>query len=263
MALLKRVLIAIFFIPLLITIFSVGQIVLSSFLGIVAFLMMYELREMFFIKGIVITKFISVLGLIVFFSAVYLNKTWLFAALLITFIIIIGADLFRNKIKGVLIRGSASMFIIVYIAIMFSSLYHIRSFENGSNLVLGLLLMIFITDTSAFFAGNALGKHRGLFKASPNKSVEGFLAGIVFSLLGSLILIFSLDLSVIQAIAAAISAGVFGQMGDLFESLLKRDVGVKDSSEALPGHGGILDRFDSLLMAAPVFYIILSFINLG
>lgn len=263
MALLKRVLIAIFFIPLLIIIFSVGQIILSSFLAVVAFLMMFELREMFFQKGIVLNKLISVLGLLVFFAAVYLNKTWILAALLLTMIIIAGIDLFSNKIKGALLRGSASAFIIVYIAIMFSSSYHIRNFENGSNLILGLLLMIFITDTSAFFAGNALGKHRGLFKASPNKSIEGFLAGIIFSLSGSLILINYFDMSTTQAIAAAVSAGIFGQMGDLFESQLKRDVGVKDSSAALPGHGGILDRFDSLLLAAPVYYIILSLINLG
>lgn len=263
MGLLKRVLIAVFFIPLLITIFSVGDIVLSSFLALVAFLMMFELREMFFNKGIIISKIISVLGLIVFFSSVYFSVTWIIASLLLTLLIIMGKDLFSNNLDGSLLRSSAAMFIVVYIAIFFSSVYHIRNLDNGKNLILSLLIMIFIADTSAYFAGRALGKHRGLFKASPNKSVEGFLTGIIFSFAGVIILVNYFDLSVIEAISAAVSVGIFGQMGDLFESTLKRDAGVKDSSKALPGHGGILDRFDSLLLAAPVYYVILALINLG
>ncbi len=121
--------------------------------------------------------------------------------------------------------------------------------------------MIWITDSAAYFVGRAIGKHKGIFKASPNKSLEGFLAGTFFSFVGSYFMMKFMGLSLPQAIAVAISGGIFGQMGDLFESILKRDAGVKDSSNVLPGHGGILDRFDSLLLAAPVFYVILYFIN--
>jgi len=261
MVLLKRVLIAVFFIPLLIYIFHVGDIVLASFLGLIAFQMMFELREMFFNKGIIVPRIIIVLGLIVFLSSIYFGMVIIFASLLLTFIVIMGFDLFKSKLEGAMIRGSAAMFIVIYIAILLSSVYHIRLLENGKNLIMSLLFMIWITDTLAYTAGRTIGKHRGIFKASPNKSLEGFLAGIFFSFAGTLILIYFFGVTLSQAIAAAVSGGIFGQMGDLFESILKRDAGVKDSSNVLPGHGGILDRFDSLLLAAPVFYVILYFIN--
>ena len=261
MVLLKRVLIAVFFIPLLIYIFYVGNIALASFLALIAFQMMFELREMFFKKGVVVTRIIIVLGLIVFLASIYFGMVIVLASLLLTFIIIMGADLFRNKLDGAMLRGSAAIFIVVYIAVLLSSVYHIRLLENGRNLILSLIFIIWITDMSAYFVGMAIGKHRGIFKSSPNKSLEGFLAGIIFSFAGSYILIKFLGLSFPQAIAVAISGGIFGQMGDLFESILKRDAGVKDSSNVLPGHGGLLDRFDSLLLAAPVFYVILYFIK--
>ena len=261
MVLLKRVLVAVFFIPLLIYIFYVGNIALASFLALIAFQMMFELREMFFKKGIVIPRIIIIFGLIVFLASIYTGMILIFASLLLTFIVMMGFDLFKSKLEGAMIRGSAAMFIVVYIAVFLSSIYHIRMLENGRNLILSLLFMIWITDTSAYFVGRAIGKHRGIFKASPNKSLEGFLAGIIFSFAGSFILIKFFGLSIPQAIVAAISGGIFGQIGDLFESILKRDAGVKDSSNVLPGHGGILDRFDSLLLAAPVFYVILYFIK--
>ena len=261
MVLLKRVLVAVFFIPLLIYIFYVGNIALASFLALIAFQMMFELREMFFKKGIVIPRIIIIFGLIVFLASIYTGMILIFASLLLTFIVMMGFDLFKSKLEGAMIRGSAAMFIVVYIAVFLSSIYHIRLLENGRNLILSLLFMIWITDTSAYFVGRAIGKHRGIFKASPNKSLEGFLAGIIFSFAGSFILIKFFGLSIPQAIVAAISGGIFGQIGDLFESILKRDAGVKDSSNVLPGHGGILDRFDSLLLAAPVFYVILYFIK--
>jgi phosphatidate cytidylyltransferase len=261
MKLLKRVLIAVFFIPLLIYIFYVGGVALASFLALVAFLMMFELREMFFKKGIILPRIISILGLIVFLSSLYFDIVVVFASLLITFIFVMGIDLLKNRLEGAMQRSSAAVFLVVYIAVFFSCVYHIRTLDNGRNLVLGLLFMIWITDMAAYFTGKAIGKHKGIFKASPNKSLEGFLAGIIFSLAGSILLLFFMEFSVAQAVAVAISSGIFGQMGDLIESILKRDAGVKDSSNALPGHGGILDRFDSFLLTAPTFYVILFFIK--
>jgi len=236
MSFLKRVLVAFFFIPSLLLIFSVGDIALASFIAVIALQMMFELREMFLKKGVIIPRIILVLGLLVLFASMYFGTVILFASLLLTFIVI-------------------------YIALFISTIYHIRLLDNGSNLVLSLTFIIWITDMSAYFAGKSLGKHKGVFKASPNKSLEGYLAGIFFSFVASFLLIRFFNLSLLQALAVAISGGIFGQLGDLFESLIKRDTKIKDSSDFLPGHGGLLDRFDSFLLAAPVFYVILYFIK--
>ena len=187
MVLLKRILVAVFFIPLLIYIFYVGNIALASFLALIAFQMMFELREMFFKKGVVVPRVIIILGLLVFLASIYFGNVLIFASLLLTFFVIMGFDLFKSNLEGAMIRGSAAIFIVVYIAVLLSSIYHIRLLENGRNLILSLLFMIWITDSAAYFVGRAIGKHRGIFKASPNKSLEGFLAGIIFSLVYELI----------------------------------------------------------------------------
>jgi len=261
MSLLKRILVAIFFIPSLLLIFSVGDVALASFLAVIAFQMMFELREMFLKKGVLVPRIILVLGLLVLLASIYFSTVILFASLLLTFIVIMCTDLFGNKLEGTLDRSSAAIFIVVYIALFISSIYHIRLLENGSDLILFLTFIIWITDISAYFVGRTIGKHKGILKASPNKSLEGYLAGIIFSFAASFLLARIFDLPLIQTLAAAISGGIFGQIGDLLESLIKRDTKVKDSSDFLPGHGGLLDRFDSFLLAAPVFYVILYFIN--
>jgi len=261
MSLLKRVIVAVFFIPSLLLIFSAGDVALASFLVVIALQMMFELREMFLKKGIVVPRIILVLGLLVLLASIYFGTVILFASILLTFIVAMCIDLFSNKLEGALDRSSAAMFIVIYIALFISTVYHIRLLENGSNLILSLTFIIWITDMSAYFAGKALGKHKGIFKASPNKSLEGYLAGIIFSFAASFLLAWIFDLSLLQTLAVAISGGIFGQIGDLFESLLKRDTKIKDSSDFLPGHGGLLDRFDSFLLAAPVFYVILYFIK--
>lgn len=106
-----------------------------------------------------------------------------------------------------------------------------------------------------------IGKHRNIFAVSPKKSLEGFLAGILFAFIGAYVLYLCfrgvVDLKLLYL--GAVAAGLFGQFGDLAESLLKRDIGVKDSSNIIPGHGGMLDRFDSFIVAAPVFYALVYF----
>jgi phosphatidate cytidylyltransferase len=108
-----------------------------------------------------------------------------------------------------------------------------------------------------------LGKHRGVFPVSPKKSIEGFVAGIIFSLLAVLLIrVLKKDLfTLTQLIAAALTTGVVGQLGDLMESLIKRDMKVKDSSNLIPGHGGVLDRFDSFLISVAMLYVIMFLLN--
>ena len=108
--------------------------------------------------------------------------------------------------------------------------------------------------------GTAFGKHKLFPRVSPNKSWEGAIAGFVFAIITMIAAKATVIdlLTLYDAVIIGIIVGIIGQMGDLVESLVKRDAGVKDSSAIIPGHGGIFDRFDSLLLTAPVVYLYLS-----
>ncbi|PKV67096.1 phosphatidate cytidylyltransferase [Pontibacter ramchanderi] len=143
---------------------------------------------------------------------------------------------------------------ILYIAIPFS-LLQLLGYLQGEyrwQPILGLLLLIWSSDTGAYIAGKNFGKNKLFERISPGKTWEGWIGGTVLTVLVSWLLsMFFLDLELYQWVGVAIIVSVFGVLGDLVESLLKRSLGVKDSGTLLPGHGGILDRFDSLVMVVP------------
>jgi phosphatidate cytidylyltransferase len=112
-------------------------------------------------------------------------------------------------------------------------------------------------DTAAIFAGKAFGKHLLAPKVSPKKTVEGAIANLLACVLVAWGLGTLLNIATLPAILAGVAAGTFGQAGDLFESYVKRKAGLKDSGNLLPGHGGIMDRIDSILFTAPVVALIL------
>ena len=124
-----------------------------------------------------------------------------------------------------------------------------------------LLSIAWVSDTGAYFVGTFLGKHKMAPKISPKKSWEGFFGGLICSVAGAVVLRFTglLDLSLFDAIAVGIIICIFGVLGDLVESQLKRNFGVKDSGSIMPGHGGMLDRFDGALLAFPVAIIYIIF----
>jgi phosphatidate cytidylyltransferase len=120
--------------------------------------------------------------------------------------------------------------------------------------VLLLFAIIWIGDSAAFYVGRALGRHSLAAKVSPKKTIEGAAAGLIGSVVAGVIGAFFLGEPWLQVAGISAATAIAGQVGDLAESVLKRSAGVKDSSSILPGHGGILDRLDSLFFAAPVFY---------
>ncbi len=150
---------------------------------------------------------------------------------------------------------------VIYIVWLFGFLIALRNMPNGLNYTLLLFLSIWINDTAAFFIGSNLGKRKLIPQISPNKTVEGALGG----LLGTVVFLFFFRVLVNMEPFIAVLAGVFisllGQTGDLLESALKRFLDTKDSGELIPGHGGVLDRFDSVLMAAPFLYFYVKFIS--
>jgi phosphatidate cytidylyltransferase len=203
--------------------------------------------------------------------------------------LLFAVELFRN-------RGSAVMNMAVtalggaYVSLFFGSLIGIRElfipedfpvfahfavpgvavsddvaatvYQWGGLTVLVFFASIWLCDSAAYFAGRAFGRHKLFERVSPNKTWEGAVAGLLFAVaafvLGKVLLLPYLTIA--QAATCGGIVGVFGQLGDLSESLLKRDAGVKDSSRLIPGHGGILDRFDSILYASPLLYFYLDFV---
>ena len=131
-------------------------------------------------------------------------------------------------------------------------------------LLLAIFIFIWVNDTGAYLVGSRWGKRRLAPNISPKKSVEGSIGGLILVLLSAVILRLLLfpELSWLRILLIATVVAVFGTIGDLFESSLKRQAGVKDSGKLIPGHGGILDRIDSLLLAVPAVYLLLAFLSI-
>ena len=151
---------------------------------------------------------------------------------------------------------------IIYIPLLLSFLILIRQGSSGMIWIFLLLAIVFAGDTSALYAGTYFGRHKISPAISPGKTIEGAIGGLGANLIAGIVgkSIFLPDLSWPISILFFIAAGIAGQVGDLFESELKRSSGIKDSSGILPGHGGILDRIDGILFAAPVAYIFIRYI---
>jgi phosphatidate cytidylyltransferase len=128
---------------------------------------------------------------------------------------------------------------------------------DGAGYVVVALAFAWMSDTGGYFAGRYLGKHKLYEAVSPKKTIEGSIGGLAGAVLGGVAAHFTFlpSLPLGHAIVLAVVAGFLGQLGDLGESLLKRSVGVKDSGAILPGHGGILDRVDALLVTSTILYL--------
>ncbi len=147
---------------------------------------------------------------------------------------------------------------LVYLPFLLGHLIPLRMLPQGQEWIFMTLIVVMSCDSFAYFIGRSLGKNKLYPAVSPNKSIEGALGGIFGSILAVLIVKYTFlpIIGVFGAVLIGLVLGVMGQLGDLFESLLKRACQVKDSGTMIPGHGGILDRLDSLLFAFPIVYYI-------
>ncbi|ARJ51704.1 phosphatidate cytidylyltransferase [Staphylococcus lutrae] len=146
---------------------------------------------------------------------------------------------------------------VAYVGIGFMYFYETR--EAGLHFILFGLLIVWLTDTGAYIFGRLFGKHKLWPVISPNKTIEGFIGGLICSLIVPLVFMMFIDFdySMGWLLLITLILSVFGQLGDLVESGFKRHFGVKDSGRLLPGHGGILDRFDSFMFVLPLMNIFL------
>ncbi len=191
------------------------------------------------------------------------------AALVLTLLAVLAASLLIPDLSRGIAEASGNLFGILYLSLPLSLVLLFRPDPGPAwnprpgHEVLAVLLVVWASDSCAYFAGKALGRHRLLPRLSPGKTLEGFIAGLA----GPVLLMLLAGPALLPGrsgafcAAAGVLLAVAGMAGDLFESLLKRSAGVKDSSTLLPGHGGVLDRIDSLLTAFPVWYLLVTLLE--
>ncbi len=174
-------------------------------------------------------------------------------------------ELFRKK-KNPLVNVALTEFGIIYVSIPFSLLNFLAFSESKGifnynyALLISLFVFVWASDTGAYLFGVRFGRHRLSERISPKKSWEGLFGGVLTAIFAGWILslIFSQYSFLFMGVMAIIVV-ISGTLGDLVESMIKRSIGVKDSGRFMPGHGGLLDRFDSILLASPVIYFVLQF----
>lgn len=269
--LLTRVVVAFVFAPLIIYITLLGKLPFLILIEVLIILGLWEFFRLSRAKNSEIPQIpLIILGAFLGISA-YLwgERVFLFFILGILYLSAL-ILVIKGKTEGATFNLALSLLGFFYVAGLFSYLILLREMspESISNYKMGglwivyLLLCIWSCDTFAYFIGAPLGKHPLSPRVSPKKTVEGFGAGILGAVAAAFFSHFVFfssaklkDLLIISAVVAFV-----GQVGDLTESLFKRDAQFKDTSHIIPGHGGILDRFDSLLFVSPLVYYYLKFV---
>jgi len=207
---------------------------------------------------------IGILGLIS--ANVYVGVLDRISILMVVGLFSLCIEIFRGEAKPLLNMATIN-FGMIWLGLLLGSIISVRLIpEHGFIITVTMFVSVWICDTFAFIVGSKFGKTKVLPLVSPKKSWEGSLSGLVGAILFMMIMYyegaFSGWLSMVDVIVIGIITGGLSQLGDFAESLIKREAGVKDTSDYLQGHGGILDRFDSLAIAAPLTYLYLQYMNL-
>lgn len=235
------------------------------FCSVFGLISMFATRELMIINGVQRWKawVAGVASVMLFvtlpflFTSIALITLPAYFALLLFLIIIELWQQDENPIKNWSILGLSQ----IYVALPFAMMCILKDYQTP--MVLAMFILIWTNDTFAFLTGCYLGKHKMFERVSPKKTWEGFIGGNVFALAAAIILsIFYKEFALWQWLIIGEIVVVFGTLGDLVESLLKRTLGIKDSGNAIPGHGGWLDRFDSAIIATLALVTLLTLFNL-
>ncbi len=262
-----RLIIAAVFIPALLYVFHIGGVAFFIFVEALVVLSLWELFtltkvRLFLLQKVALVLLAASLPVQFHFFDIWHVLEFVIAAVFLTTL----PFAFTRNLGDVSRSIGISLFGMIYLAFGFSTLLLIRrgsvvDAETAGGWITFLFAAIWIIDTAAYFVGANFGKHKLSPAISPNKTVEGFVGGFLGAILtaGIFNFIFLKQVGFAHLILPGLVIAFFGQLGDLVESIFKREMGVKDSSNLIPGHGGMLDRFDSLVMAAPALYLYLLY----
>ena len=247
--------------PFIIFIF-LGGLYLKGLVIVLSILGMYE-----FYKTVKVKKIIPVISLGYIFLAIYYFTDNNFTTL--SYIIVLGTCILLCipiiNVKYTFIDASITMLGFIYVGVLFSFIYLVNKKAGGEYLVWLIFLASWFCDTAAYYAGKTLGRHKLCPKVSPKKTIEGSIGGIIGAAVACGIFGYFISdkvtgIALYDYIIIGLICGVFCQFGDLVASSIKRYAGIKDYSKLIPGHGGILDRFDSILFSGVVVYFYLTLV---
>lgn len=251
---LPRVISAFVGIPVIIAAVWFGGLPLLALCALVMFLSLGEIRRMYRRLDLNIPFGVMLAGTALLLGSVYLYKdAGLAGAIAIIFFIFLLWFIFSYP-KFNLIEMAMSLLATSYVG-LFVYVYLLRTLPDGWIWVAFMLIGTWVSDTSAFFIGKYFGKHRLARLLSPGKTIEGAVGGVAGSFLVAFAFVYIYPfLPRVPLLVLGFLLGLAAQAGDLVESAFKRQVGVKDAGDIIPGHGGMLDRFDSMLFTAPLVY---------
>lgn len=260
----KRVLTAVLGIPLLIIIINQGGLLLFVALSTICSIGIWEYcKSINRDKEIKINTTLEiVLGLLLLYILKY-QEALIIPGITVSFITIFVHEIIQSKVN--IIQGIYAFFGLIYIPFLLGHIFLFQNFDNGKFVLALIFIICFSTDTFAYIVGINFGKHKLCPLISPNKSVEGAIGGIIASVVITLIYgYFMMKLELLYFnwsyyIILSLFTSVIAQFGDLTASMIKRTFEVKDFGNILPGHGGVLDRFDSIIFATPVIYYITAY----
>jgi len=263
----KRAAVAVVAAPLILWAAWRGGLAFFVFVEVIILLGLLEFYQLAKAKGMHPNQLLGVSAGLMLGAQIYFHghhEIWLTEMFLVVLLVLV--ELFRNK-GSALHNAGATLLGFAYVAGLWSFMLLIRELPRALNLdyasagtwIVMLLATIWVCDTAAYFCGLAFGRHKLFARVSPKKTWEGAIGGLIFAVLMAVAshYWFVRDLRLRDAIVIGFIIGTIGQMSDLAESLFKRDAGVKDSSSLIPGHGGVLDRFDSQMLVAPLVYLYL------
>lgn len=243
---------------LLLAIFSLEATYLIVFLAL-GVVVLYEFLKLIRIKSLLPYLFLFACVAVFCYFKISRYATLIFLILTITVNLYLIKNLIRPSERYITVSQKYGYTIFYIIGgVVFTILLPSYRGEYTSLLVASVFALIWINDTFAFIVGKSIGKHKLLERISPNKTIEGFVGGLVFCGFASVLFFYFTDLlSLGLWLTIAVVTSVFGTLGDLIQSQLKRQAGVKDSGRIMPGHGGLYDRLDSIVFAAPFLYLFL------